>query len=188
MLAAVERLAVAVDARDWIRRFRRIVAVYACLRGGSALQPVAIVVGAVARQRADAPAVNSLAGIGDGLVDLALAFLHAQADLQLVLQRESLEVEGLARPDADARELSAYLCLVLLSGRELQGEVEEFEEVRLHELLVDFRKIDGWRRQRRRLLQVGGKRLHLVAGLDLLDVVEVVRVEKLGAISRQRQL
>src|ERR1700722_8445802 len=47
--AAVERLTVAIDACDWIRRFRGIVAVYAGLRGGSAHQPVAIVMGAVAR-------------------------------------------------------------------------------------------------------------------------------------------
>ena len=72
--------------------------------------------------------------------------------------------------------------------RELQREVEIVEEVRLHELLVDFREVDGWRGRRRRLLEVAGKRLHLVAGLDLLDVVEVVRVEKLGAISRHRKL
>ena len=35
----------------------------------------------------------------------------------------------------------------------------------------------------RRPVQVSGKRLHLVAGLNLLHVVEVFGVEKLGAIS-----
>src|SRR3989442_172482 len=67
VLAAVERLTVAVEARERIRRFRWVVAVDACLRGGRALQPVAIVVGAVAWQPADTPTVDRLAGIGDGL-------------------------------------------------------------------------------------------------------------------------
>src|SRR5207302_5445718 len=94
MSAAVERLTIAVDARQWIRRLRRIIAVYARLRGRSALQPVAIVVDAVAWQRADPPAVDRLAGVGYGLVDLSLRFFPAQANLQLILHREVLDVEG----------------------------------------------------------------------------------------------
>ena len=48
-------------------------------------------------------------------------------------------------PDADARKLSADLLLVLLRGRELEREVEIVEEIRLHELLVDFREVDAGR-------------------------------------------
>ena len=77
MLAAIERLSIAVDARQRICRFLRIVAVDARLRGCGALQPVAIIVRAVARQPTDPPAVDRLAGIGDGLVDLSIAFLLA---------------------------------------------------------------------------------------------------------------
>jgi len=41
--AAVERLTIDVAARVWIHRPHRIVAVYAPLRGDSAMQPIAIV-------------------------------------------------------------------------------------------------------------------------------------------------
>jgi hypothetical protein len=79
--------------------------------------------------------------------------------------------------------LGTDLCLVRFRGRKLQRQVEVFEEVRLHELVVDFWKVDGRRARGRRPVQVSGKRLHLVAGLNLLHVVEVFGVEKLGAIS-----
>ena len=67
-------------------------------------------------------------------------FLHPQGDLQLVLYRKALEVEGLARSDANARKLGADLLLVFLSGRKLQRKVEVFEEVRLRELFAIFGK------------------------------------------------
>ena len=111
------------------------------LCGYRALQPVAVIVGAVAGQRADPPAVDCLADIGDALVNLSLAFLHAETDFELLLQREVLEVEGLARPDTNGRKLGPYRFLVLLRGRELQREIKVLEEVRLHEFLVDFGKL-----------------------------------------------
>src|SRR5206468_2314226 len=123
VFAAIERLAIAIQAREWIDGFRRIVGVNARLCRDGTFQPVAVEEGAVTCQRGDAPAVNRFAGMGDGLLDLAVALLHAQADFQLLLQREVLEVESLARSDADARKLGAYLLLVFLSGRELQREV-----------------------------------------------------------------
>ena len=58
----------------------------------------------------------------------------------VLLQREGLEVGGLARPDADARKLGAYFLLVLLSGRELQREIEVVEEIGFHQFFVDFRE------------------------------------------------
>src|SRR5262249_39711491 len=78
-------------------------------------------------------------------VDLPLTFFDAQGDLHLVLRREILEVEGLARSDPDARKLSAHFRLVCFRRRKLQREVEVFEEVRLHELHADVRKLDGRR-------------------------------------------
>src|SRR4029077_15997216 len=111
----------------------------------------------VAWQPSDPPAIDRLAGFGNTIADLAFAFLHAEADLQLVLHREVLELHGLAWPDADARKLGADFLLVLLSGRKLQRKIEIVEEVPLHQLLIDLRKVDGWRGQRRRLVQVGGQ-------------------------------
>ena len=55
-------------------------------------------------------------------------------------QPKIAEVEGLAGADADARELCADLLFVRLGGRELQREIEIFEEVLLDELLVDLRR------------------------------------------------
>ena len=53
--------------------------------------------------------VDRLAGFGDGIIDLSLAFFHAQADFQLLLQRKVLEVESLAGADPNARELLSDL-------------------------------------------------------------------------------
>ena len=49
----------------------------------------------------------------------ALALLQAKQEFSLGLQREVLEVEGFAWPDAHARELGAYLCLVRFRRCEL---------------------------------------------------------------------
>src|SRR4029450_1131571 len=95
ILAAVERLTIAVDTRERIHRLLCIVAVYARLRGNSALQPVAVVMGAVAWYRADPPAVDRFADVGDRFVNLSIAFFHAQGDLKRVRWREVLEVQGL---------------------------------------------------------------------------------------------
>src|SRR2546425_190166 len=73
VLAAVERLTIAVDARERIGRFRRVITINAGLSGDGPLQPVAIVVGAIAWKTANPPAIDRPAHIGDGLVDLPLA-------------------------------------------------------------------------------------------------------------------
>jgi hypothetical protein len=135
-------LTIAVGAPGGIHRLRGVVAVYSALRAGSAFQPVAVEKSTIAEQRADSPATDRLAGIGDGLIDLLLTFLHAQADFELLLQRQVLEAEGFAGSDADTGELRAYLLLVLLGGSKLQREVEVVEKVGLCEFLIDFRKID----------------------------------------------
>src|SRR5215813_8969156 len=117
-------------------------AVYARLGGGSAHQPVAVEKGPVAKHYAVPAVVNSF---GDSRVDLPFTVFDANDDLRLVLRRQVLEVEGLARSDPDARKLSAYFCLVCFCGRKLQREVEVFEEVRVHERHADVRKVDGRR-------------------------------------------
>src|SRR5262249_15938088 len=99
-----------------MHRLCRTVAVYSRLRAGSALQPVAVEKGPVAKHHAVPAVVNSF---GDSLVDLPLTFFDAQGDLHLVLRRQVLEVGGLARSDPDARKLSAYFCLVCFCGRKL---------------------------------------------------------------------
>src|SRR6202030_4405755 len=116
VLAAVQGLTIAVGAPGGIHRLLCVVAVYSSLRAGSAFQPVAVEKSTIAEQRTDPPAVDRLAGIGDGLIDLLLTFLHAQADFELLLQRQVLEAEGFAGSDADTGELRAYLLLVLLGG------------------------------------------------------------------------
>ena len=77
---------------------------------------------------------------GDGGVDLALALLQPESDFQLLLDREVLEVECLAGPDADAGELCPDLSLIRRRGRKLQRKVEIFEEVPFREFLGDLRK------------------------------------------------
>jgi hypothetical protein len=72
------------------------------------------------RNSVSIPSIDRRADIRDGFVDLAITlFLHAQADFQLLLQREVLEIEGLAWPDADTCKLGADFLLVLLRGRKL---------------------------------------------------------------------
>ena len=46
----------------------------------------------------------------------------------------------------------------------------------------------GGRGRRRRLIQERRQRRHLVAGLDLLDLVDVRRAEQLGAVQHQRKV
>src|SRR6202035_5569313 len=150
VLAAVQGLTIAVGAPGGIHRLLCVVAVYSSLRAGSAFQPVAVEKSTIAEQRADPPAIDRLAGIGDGLIDLLLTFLHAQADFELLLQRQVLEGEGFGGSDADTGELRAYLLLVLLGGSKLQREVEVVEKDRLREFLVDFRKIHSCFRSRGR--------------------------------------
>ena len=115
--------------------------------------------------------------------------LTASAIAALCSTREVLEFEFLARADADARELRAQRLLLGDLRRELQQEVEIGDEIGLERVLADeFREGDGRRRRRRRLVQERRKRLDLVPGLDLLDVVDVLGVEELGAVDDEAEL
>src|SRR6266852_1172750 len=156
--------------------------------GGSALQPVAAVELTVSEQRSDFPSIYVFLSAGKILFNLLAAVIHAQPDFKLVLQRKILEVEGLARADADAGKLLANDTFFRPRRCELQREVEILEEVFLREFLVDLWEVDGRRGSRRRLFQIGGKRLHLVAGLDLLNIRHVCRIEKLRAVGSGRKL
>ena len=72
-------------------------------------------------------------------------------------------------------------------GDELQRGVEILEEVVLDPGGGGGKELDLRRGRRGWLLQEGGKRLRLVAGLDFLDVRHVVGVEELGADQRERE-
>src|SRR5208283_5050528 len=125
---------------------------------------------------------------GNGGIYLGVAGLHAQANFEVVFEVEVFKVEFLSRADADAGKLRANLLFFRRGGSELQGEVEILEKVRLDRVLVNRREVDGWRRGRRGLMQIRRERLHVVAVLNLDHVRHVVRVEKLRAIDRHREL
>src|ERR1700737_727690 len=133
MFAAVERLTVAVDAREWIHRLRCIVAIYAGLGGSSSFQPVAAVEQPVSEQRSDFPPIDVLAAARDVLLKFFFSVFHAQPDLKLVGQRKILEFEGPAGADADAREFLANGAFLRSRRCKLQSEIEIFEEVLLHQ-------------------------------------------------------
>src|SRR5208282_6695331 len=124
----------------------------------------------------------------DGLFDLSSALFHADDDLKLVLGGEVLEVRCLARTDADGRKLGADVDVFGLGRREPKREVEEFKELDLGEILVELGEVDGRRSGWRRPFQIGGKRLNLVAVLDLDHIVDVGGIEELGAIDGERKL
>jgi hypothetical protein len=68
---------------------------------------------------------------------------------------------------------------------ELQGEIQDLEELRRGLLLRRRERLDefnGWRRFGRGCAEERRQRLRFVARLDLLHIVEVGRVEKLRAI------
>ena len=109
---------------------------------------------------------------GEEFVDLLVAVLHAEADLEPVDERQFVEFEASCPAPTPILASLARMSFSFSAGRrELQREVEIFEEVALHQILVDLGEIDLRRGGRRRLAQIGGQRLHLVAGLDLLHVV-----------------
>ena len=65
---------------------------------------VAVVEGAVAERRADAPAVDLLAELVRRFLDRLEAVLDAEPDADVDPRAERLEVEGLARRDPDLGE------------------------------------------------------------------------------------
>src|SRR6185437_2530758 len=97
-----------------------------------------------------------------------------------------IEIESLSRSDAEASQFLTGRYFLGSGGSELERKIEIVEEVRLHELTVDLREVDG--RRGRGLLEKGREGLRFVTGLDLNHVRHVRRVEELGAIDRKREL
>ena len=76
-------------------------------------------------------------------------------------------------------------------GRELEREVEDLEELRRGPLLLRCQRrheVDRRGRRRRGLVQVHRQRRGLVAGLDLLDLVDVGGPQQLGAVQHEREI
>ncbi len=99
-------------------------------------------------------------------------------------------VECLVCADIDAAEAKHQSLFGHYGRTELQDEVEDVEEVERG--LLRFRRqrlheIDGGRRLRC-LSEENGERSCLIAGLDLLHGIEVLRTEQLRAIHRERKL
>ena len=97
----------------------------------------------------------------------------------------------LAGTDADLGETCHEFGLRWVSGAELEDEVQDIEEfgrglLRLGRERLD--KIDRWCGLGCSLSEKLRQWLHLVAGLDLLHVVYVARIEQLRPIGGERQV
>src|SRR4051812_47679519 len=111
------------------------------------------------------------------LIHLFVARLHALQECGLVFGRETLEIEGLAGSDSDTGELGPNLFFFGSGWHELERGIQILEVVRLDPRRGGRNEINlrpGWRRG---LLEERGKRLRLVARLDLYHVRHVFRVE-----------
>src|SRR5881275_483734 len=131
MLAAIEWLAIGQRFGHGIHGFGSVVAVDACLSGGRSLEPVAVIKSAVAKERTDFPAVNVLLSGLEILLDLGFAFFHARHHCDLLLLRESSQVEFLSRFDAEAAQLFSDFLFFRTGGSELQDEGEVVKEAGL---------------------------------------------------------
>ena len=100
----------------------------------------------------------------------------------------SLKSKVLPGADADARKSGANFLFVLLRRERTAARNRDTRRNSSSRAPCRFLESRPRRGSRRRLLQIGRKRLHLVAGLNLFDVLHVGRVEQLGAISREREL
>src|SRR4029077_18332472 len=105
-----------------------------------------------------------------------------------LLGRQRIEIELLARADPESSQLLTGSYFLGSGGSELERKIEIVEEVRLHELTVDLREVDGRSRRGRGLLEKGRKGLRFVTGLDLDHVRHVRRVEELGPEDSYRKL
>jgi hypothetical protein len=77
---------------------------------------------------------------------------------------------------------------MIRTAGERKHEIKIFEGIFAHQLVVDLQEVDCGCCGRRRLLEMWGQRLRLVAGLHLDDVRNVVWIEKLGAKPSRRKL
>ena len=86
VLAAVERFALRIRAGKGIHGFHSIVPVDATFGCAGTHQPIAVVEGSVAKERADVPAVDVLHSAGQKLGDFVVARLHSLQDSGLVFR------------------------------------------------------------------------------------------------------
>jgi len=112
---------------------------------------------------------------------------HADQDGGLVCLREILEVEGLARADADAGEFGADVLALRVGRDELKCCVEILEEVVFDPRGCGREEIDLRRGRGRGLFEKRGERLYLISRLHLDDVRHVCRIEELSPISGERE-
>ncbi len=121
------------------------------------------------------------AGLVDGLVDFSFSLLHSNENLGFVLKREIPEAEGLSAPTPMRASFAGYLSRSRAPAR-TAGRNRDTR--RSSSSRVPCRSSENSRpaKRRRRLLQIGGKRLRLVTGLHLRHVVDVARIKKLGAV------
>ena len=113
VLAGVERLAVRICAAKWVHGLSGIVAIQSTFGRRRPLQPIALVEVAVAEHRTHAPAIDVLHAARQVLVNLVVALFHSQQYRGLVLRRQLLEIERLARSDANRGELGANGLVIL---------------------------------------------------------------------------
>ena len=133
--------------------------------------------GRVAERRADAPAVDVLAESARRPPPPCACPPSCRAGSRPCPRASrSLKLKRLARADADARELLAdLLSPPAAAGANCSAKSRYSKKFCLDEVLVELRKVDRRRGGRRRLASGRRKRLHLVAGLHLLHVVDVGR-------------
>ena len=158
---------------------------------GGALQPIAVEEVAVAKKRADFPAVDLLLPSDrDTCSILAVAVLHALNHRGLLLgERGSLKSKVLPATDADAWASFARIAFSSgPAGANCKAKSRYLKKPVLAISLSILGKFDRRRRGRRGLLEEGGERLHLVTGLHLDHVGHVRRVEKLRAVARHGEL
>ncbi|MNP24345.1 hypothetical protein D3C76_1171010 [compost metagenome] len=90
----------------------------------------------------------------DRVLDLRMPSLHALNHCGLLLGGQILEVEVLAGANAQAGQLRADRRFFRCSRGKLHHNAHIFEEIGLHQVLVDLRQVDRRRGRRRRLLEI----------------------------------
>ena len=115
-------------------------------------------------------------------VEVGVGVLDAVVDGLLDLGRELAEVEGLAGADVELREAGEKCALGGIRRAELEEKVDDGEDGRgWVDDVGGFGPVDGGRCGRRGLVEEGAERLGVIAGLDLVDLGQIGRVEELGA-------
>jgi hypothetical protein len=86
VLASVERFTGLVRSGVRVHGFYGVVAIDTTLGSSGPHQPVAVVEGLVAKERADVPAVDHFISTCQPFVDLVITLLHAHEDFGLVFE------------------------------------------------------------------------------------------------------